>query len=143
MQNRILQYYDRVADMIYPPFDTLLYRCLEYGDFWLSVNRLYPEKRIDLQVEAFRQAPEEKPIIVGGYAQGDHASGYAEKIGRNLPPSVTLRGEVTECELRDLYARCRAHICTAIAEDYGLSPLEAMASVKPVVAVNEGGTGRA
>lgn len=66
VQNRILQYYDRVADMIYPPFDTLLYRCLEYGDFWLSVNRLYPEKRIDLQVEAFRQTPEEKPIIVGG-----------------------------------------------------------------------------
>jgi glycosyltransferase involved in cell wall biosynthesis len=103
------------------------------------VNRLYPEKRIELQVEAFRHLPDEKLIIVGGYAHGDHALHYAEKIGRNLPPNVSLRGEVTEAELRDLYARCRAHICTAIDEDYGLTPLEAMASGKPVVAVNDGG----
>ncbi|MCX6690745.1 MAG: glycosyltransferase, partial [Methanoregula sp.] len=37
------------------------------------------------------------------------------------------------------YARCKAHICTALDEDYGLTPLEAMASGKPVVAVDEGG----
>jgi glycosyltransferase involved in cell wall biosynthesis len=139
VQNRILQYYRRKADIIYPPVDISLYHCAEYGDFWLSVNRLYPEKRIELQVEAFRQTPEEKLIIVGGYAQGDHASRYAEKTGRNLPPNVILRGEVSELELRDLYAHCRAHICTAVDEDYGLTPLEAMASGKPVVAVNEGG----
>ncbi len=122
VQNRILQYYRRKATIIYPPVDISLYHCTEYGDFWLSVNRLYPEKRIELQVEAFRQTPEEKLIIVGGYAQGDHASRYAEKIGRNLPPNVILRGEVSESELRDLYAHCRAHICTAIDEDYGLTP---------------------
>jgi glycosyltransferase involved in cell wall biosynthesis len=139
VQNRILQYYRRKADIIYPPVDISLYHCTEYGDFWLSVNRLYPEKRIELQVEAFRQTPEEKLIIVGGYAQGDHASRYAGKTGRNLPPNVILRGEVSELELRDLYAHCRAHICTAVDEDYGLTPLEAMASGKPVVAVNEGG----
>ena len=110
-----------------------------YENFWLSVNRLYPEKRIELQVEAFRILPEERLVIVGGYAKGDHASLYAEKIGRNLPPNVSLRGEVSEDELRDLYARCKGHICTALDEDYGLTPLEAMASGKPVVAVNEGG----
>jgi glycosyltransferase involved in cell wall biosynthesis len=139
VQNRILQYHHRVADIIYPPVDTSLYRCLEYGDFWLSVNRLYPEKRIELQIEAFRKMPEEQLVIVGGYSKGDHASRYAEKIGRTLPPNITLRGEVPEDELRDLYARCKAHICTALDEDYGLTPLEAMASGKPVVAVNEGG----
>ena len=83
--------------------------------------------------------PEEHLVIVGGYAKGDHASRYAEKIGQMLPPNVTLRGEVNEEELRDLYARCKGHICTALDEDYGLTPLEAMASGKPVVAVNEGG----
>lgn len=46
---------------------------------------------------------------------------------------------MSEEELRDLYARCRGLICTALDEDYGLTPLEAMASGKPVVAVNEGG----
>jgi len=139
VQNRVRQYHHRDADVIYPPVDSSLYNCIEYGNFWLSVNRLYPEKRIELQVEAFRQIPEEQLIIVGGYAQGDHASYYAEKIGQNLPLNVIIRGEVTEDELRDLYSRCKAHICTALDEDYGLTPLEAMASGKPVVAVNEGG----
>ncbi len=139
VHDRILQYHHRDADVIYPPVDTSQYQCIEYGDFWLSVNRLYPEKRIELQIEAFRKIPEEQLVIVGGYAQGDHASIYAGKIGRTLPPNVTLRGEVPEDELCDLYAKCKAHICTALDEDYGLTPLEAMASGKPVVAVNEGG----
>jgi glycosyltransferase involved in cell wall biosynthesis len=105
----------------------------------LSVNRLYPEKRIELQVEAFRAMPDKHLVIVGSYAQGDHAAHYAETIGNNLPHNVTFRGEVSEEELRDLYARCRGHICTAMDEDYGLTPLEAMASGKPVVAMDEGG----
>jgi glycosyltransferase involved in cell wall biosynthesis len=139
VQNRIRHYHHRDADVIYPPVDTSLYRCIEYGNFWLSVNRLYPEKRIDLQIEAFRQVPEERLVIVGGYSEGDHAAKYAEKIRHNLPPNVILRGEVTGNEIVDLYARCKAHICTALDEDYGLTPLEAMASGKPVVAVDEGG----
>jgi glycosyltransferase involved in cell wall biosynthesis len=139
VQNRILKYHNRRADVIYPPVDISLYRSTEYGNFWLSVNRLYPEKRIELQIEAFRQVPEERLVIVGGYSEGDHAAIYAEKIRHDLPPNVTLRGEVTADEIVDLYARCKAHICTALDEDYGLTPLEAMASGKPVVAVNEGG----
>ena len=139
VQSRILKYHNRSSELIYPPVDTSLYRCIEYGNFWLSVNRLYPEKRIELQIEAFRQVPEERLVIVGGYSEGDHAAVYAEKIRRNLPPNVILRGEVTGDEIVDLYARCKAHICTALDEDYGLTPLEAMASGKPVVAVDEGG----
>jgi glycosyltransferase involved in cell wall biosynthesis len=139
VQKRIRVYHHRDAEVIYPPVNTSLYRCVEYGDFWLSVNRLYPEKRVELQLEVFRQIPEERLIIVGGYAQGDHASRYAERITHDHPPNVTFRGEVSEDELRDLYSRCKAHICTAIDEDYGLTPIEAMASGKPVVAVAEGG----
>ena len=83
--------------------------------------------------------PEEKLIIVGGYAKGDHAEKYAENISNNLPHNVKILGEVSELELIDLYARCRGFICTALDEDFGLTPVEAMASGKPVVAVNEGG----
>ena len=139
VQDRISRYHHRASDLIYPPIVTALYRCDGYENFWLSVNRLYPEKRIELQVEAFREMPNEHLVIVGGYAKGDHAAQYAEKISTNLPSNVTLQGEVSEEELRDLYARCRGHICTALDEDYGLTPLEAMASGKPVVAVEEGG----
>lgn len=139
VQDRIGRYYHRDSEVIYPPVDTSRYRCTEYGDFWLSVNRFYPEKRIELQIEAFRRLPNERLVIAGGYAKGDHASRYAEKIMRNVPPNVTILGEIGEDQLRDLYARCKAHICTALDEDYGLTPLEAMASGKPVLAVNEGG----
>jgi glycosyltransferase involved in cell wall biosynthesis len=138
-RKRVEQYYKRPSEVIYPPVDTSLYRCIEYGNFWLSVNRLYPEKRIELQIEVFRQLPEEKLIIVGGYSQGDHASQYAQGIEKDLPSNVVILGEVEEDQLIDLYARCRGHICTSIDEDFGLTPLEAMASGKPVVAVAEGG----
>jgi glycosyltransferase involved in cell wall biosynthesis len=50
-----------------------------------------------------------------------------------------MRGAVSENELIDLYSRCKGLVCTAIDEDFGLTPLEAMASGKPVVAVREGG----
>jgi glycosyltransferase involved in cell wall biosynthesis len=139
VQKRIEKYYGRNADILYPPVNTAPFHCTEFGDFWLSVNRIYPEKRIELQIEAFRKLPDENLIIVGGYASGDHASQFAEKIKHNLPPNITFLGEVPEEELIDLYARCKAHICTAMDEDYGLTVIEAMASGKPVVAVNEGG----
>ena len=139
VRNRINATYDRDAEVMYPPVETSRFFFREYGDFWLSVNRLYPEKRIELQIDAFRRLPEENLIIVGGFAKGDHASRYADKIMRDLPKNVTFLGEVGEDELINLYSRCKGHICTAIDEDYGLTPFEAMASGKPVIAVNEGG----
>lgn len=138
-QGRIQKYYQRDASIIYPPIDTSRYSCREYGDFWLSVNRLYPEKRIDLQIECFRRLPDKRLLIVGGYAEGIHASGYVESLIENLPPNVEMLGEVSEDQLLDLYSRCRGLICTALNEDFGMTPVEAMASGKPVVAVNEGG----
>ena len=139
VQQRIRDYHNRPSEVIYPPVDTGRFRCEEYGDFWLSVNRIYPEKRIDLQFEVFRELPEERLVIVGGYAEGDHAASYYEKLVRDIPENIEMRGAVSEAELIDLYARCKGLICTAQDEDFGLTPVEAMASGKPVVAVNEGG----
>lgn len=138
-QNRIRHTYGREAEIIYPPVDISRFFNTGYGDFWLSVNRIYPEKRIELQAEAFRQMPEENLVIAGGYAPGDHAAGYFRKLRQRLPKNVTLLGEVPEEELLALYASCKGFICTAMDEDFGLTPLEAMASGKPVVAVDEGG----
>lgn len=76
---------------------------------------------------------------MGGYAKGDHAEKYAKHISNKLPDNVNILGEVSETELIDLYSRCRGFICTALDEDFGLTPVEAMASGKPVVAANEGG----
>jgi glycosyltransferase involved in cell wall biosynthesis len=139
VQERIKRYHDRFSEVIYPPVDVSRFRCEKYGDFWLSVNRIYPEKRIDLQFDVFRKLPQERLVVIGGYAEGDHAAKYYKRLTKNIPDNVEMRGAVTEEELIDLYARCKGLICTAQDEDFGLTPIEAMASGKPVVAVEEGG----
>lgn len=138
-RDRIKKYLNKDSIVIYPPVDTSRFKFKEYGNFWLSVNRLYPEKRVELQIGAFRKMPDQKLLIVGGYAAGDHASGYASKLITGLPENVTLLGSVSEEELLELYATCRGHITTAMNEDFGMTPLESMAAGKPVVAVKEGG----
>ncbi len=139
VRRRIKDFQGRSSEVIYPPADIKRFQFKEYGDFWLSVNRIYPEKRIDLQFEVFRKLPEERLVIIGGYAEGDHAAKYHETLIKNVPSNVEMRGAVTDEELMDLYAKCKGLICTAQDEDFGLTPIEAMASGKPVVAVNEGG----
>jgi len=141
VQNRIKQYYHRDAPIIYPPVDTSRYFCHEYGDFWLSVNRIYPEKRIELQIEAFSHMPDQNLVIVGGVSVGDHAGPYAKKILKmaNGKKNITIQGQISDDQLISLYSDCKGLICTAIEEDFGITPLEAMASGKPVIAVAEGG----
>lgn len=139
VRKRIKKYHNRESEIIYPPVDTSVYRCKEYGDFWLSINRIYPEKRIELQIAAFSEMPDEKLIIAGGYAKGDHAEKYAKSIAKTLPENIKMIGEISEEDLIELYSTCKGFICTAVDEDFGLTPVEAMASGKAVVAVNEGG----
>lgn len=139
VEDRIKKAYDRSSTVIYPPVDTNRFRFKEYGDFWLSVNRLYPEKRLELQFDVFRKLPLQKLVVIGGYSSGDQAAKYYHELIKDMPKNVEMIGMVSDEELIDLYARCKGLICTAVDEDFGLTPLEAMASGKPVVAVNEGG----
>ncbi len=138
-QKRVKRYLNRTSKVIYPPIDVSRFRFEENGDFWLSVNRLYPEKRVELQIEAFRQLPAERLLVVGGYAEGDHASPYASNILKNMPYNVELLGRVTEEELVQIYAKCKAFIVTSIDEAFGMALVEAMASGKPVVGIKDGG----
>ena len=136
-RRRIATYLGRDAFIVYPPTDVARYRFEAVGDFWLSVNRLYPEKRLEIQFEAFRRLPRERLVVIGGYAHGDHAERYVGTL--NPPSNVEMRGEVDESELARLYSRCRGLICTAQDEDFGMTPVEAMASGKFVLAADEGG----
>jgi glycosyltransferase involved in cell wall biosynthesis len=137
-KKRIATFYHRDALVIYPPVNVKKYRHSDETVYWLSVNRLYPEKRIPLQIEVFRRLPDEQLKIAGGYSPGDHA---AKNLGylAHLPMNVEILGSVSDDELISLYARCKGIICTAMDEDFGMTPLEAMAAGKPVVAIQEGG----
>ena len=133
VRNRIWKAYQSPSTVIYPPIHTERYRNYGYHDFWLSVSRVDKWKRIELQLETFRLLPDMRLIIAGTvYPE------YKELVD-NAPPNVSFYGTVGDAELITLYGTCRGFLTTAIDEDYGLTPLEAMASGKPVVAVREGG----
>ena len=138
VKGRIRRFYNRDATVINPPVPAKAFRFKEVGDFWLSVNRLYPEKRIDLQYEIFRKLPEQRLKIVGGSTEGDHSKAYMSKLGE-APPNVELLGQISQEELTELFATCRGFIATAVDEDFGMTPVEAMASGKVTLATNEGG----
>jgi len=137
VRGRIRRYYGRDSEVIYPPVRTSRLRFKEVGESWLAVNRLYPEKRVDLLLETFRRLPREKLVIVGGHSPGDRAERY---IATLKPPSnVTFLGEISDEELVELYARCRGFITASVDEDFGIAPVEAMAAGKCVLATDEGG----
>jgi len=132
-RNRIWKAYQRDANVLYPPVHTEIYRNEYYGDFWLSVTRVDKWKRIEIQIETFRLLPAKKLVVAGKiYPQ------YI-KITKNAPENVIFLNTVSDETLLKLYSTCRGFLTTAIDEDFGITPLEAMASGKPVVAVKEGG----
>ncbi len=139
VQQRIARYYGRESTVVYPPVSTNQYHTKEFNNFWLSVNRLFPEKRVDLQIETFKHLPDEDLLIVGGFSPRDKSLERYHKLFVNLPRNVTILGAIPEMQLHELYATCKGVVYTPIDEDFGLVPLEAQASGKAVVGVNEGG----
>ena len=137
VKKRIRKYHNRDSKVVYSAIKR--YKFKEYGNFWLSVNRIYPHKRIEAQIEVFKNIPDEKLVIVGGYMKGDHAEEYYRRIFKILPKNIKYLGEVSQKKLEELYGTCKAFITTAMNEDLGITVLEAMSAGKPVVAVNEGG----
>lgn len=137
-RRRVKRYYNRDAVIIYPPIATRKFKYISSGSYWLSVNRLYPEKRIPLQIEAFRKIPEEELRIVGGYSESGLNRRYLSYLC-DKPSNVVFLGTVSDEALADLYGRCKGLICTSIDEDFGMAAVEAMAAGKPVIAVAEGG----
>ena len=74
-------------------------------------------------------------ILLGDIQKGE----YAKNLLKNLPLNVKYVGEISEEELANLYGDCKGLITTALDEDFGMTPLEAMSAGKPIIAVNEGG----
>ena len=137
-KKRIKKFYKREARIVYPPVNIKKFRFKEVGDFFLSVQRIAPAKRLEMQIEIFKRLPEEKLIIIGS-PDSKFSEEYFNKIKKRAPKNVKFLGSVSERKLVELYSRCKAVIQTAKDEDFGLIPIEAMASGKPCLAVNEGG----
>jgi glycosyltransferase involved in cell wall biosynthesis len=139
-KNRIKKYYNKEAMVINPPVDTTKHLYKNSENFWLSVNRITKHKRIEIQMKAFSKLPNEKLIIVGSYEKGaKQFEDYKKYIESIKPSNVEIISWVDSEKLISLYNTCKGFITTARDEDFGMTPVEAMASGKPIIAPNEGG----
>jgi len=131
VQARIRKYYRRESEVIHPPVNVQDFApSAERGDYFLSAGRLIPYKRVDLVVKAFNQLG--LPLHVVGDGR-DRAA--LEAIAR---PNIIFRGRLGQAELRQEMAQCRAFIFPG-EEDFGITPVEAQAAGRPVIAYAGGG----
>lgn len=131
VSSRIKKFYRRDSTIVYPPVDTSDYRPGDDCDnFFLVVSRLVPYKRIELAIQACTELG--LPLKVVGDGR------YRPALQKLAGPSVEFLGRVDDATVKQLYARCQAHIFPG-EEDFGLTPLEAQASGRPVVAFAGGG----
>ncbi|TSC91472.1 MAG: glycosyl transferase group 1 [Candidatus Berkelbacteria bacterium Licking1014_96] len=132
-KNRIKKFYRREAAVIYPPVDIHKFEAAgpnQIGDYFLFVSRLIPYKKADLVVSAFNRLG--LPLKIAG--DGPERQGLKKMAKSN----VEILGYVNEKKLRELLSHCRAFIFPA-EEDFGIAPVEAMASGRPVIALGRGG----
>jgi glycosyltransferase involved in cell wall biosynthesis len=125
------------AEVLPHPPQELEYRCAGYGDFVLSVNRLDRAKRIDLLLDAVARDAALEVVIAGDGPDRSRLERLASERGLN--GRARFAGRVSEGELADLYARCLAVYYAPVDEDYGMVPLEAFLSEKPVLTTTDAG----
>lgn len=128
---RIAKIYRRGSSVVNPPVDISKFAIGSPGDYYLAFGQLVPYKRIDLLVSAFNEMPEKKLKIVG--------TGPLEKQLRKMAKNnIELIGWVDDAKKVDYFKNCRAFLFPGV-EDYGITPVEAQACGRPVIAYGQGG----
>jgi len=132
--NRVEKYWRRPSDIVAPPVAVEEFAPVsanELSDFYLWAGELAPYKRPDLAVEAFRNL--DLPLVVIGGPDD-----LVRKLSPTAGPKTQFLGKVSFPVLKDHLARCKALIFPG-EEDFGIVPVEAMASGRPVIAYKSGG----
>jgi glycosyltransferase involved in cell wall biosynthesis len=118
-------------DIIYPPVvNDKFYKTDQIKDYYLVVTRLEFYKRVDLVIEAFNLLG--LPLIIVGKGSKE------AELKKTAKSNIVFKSGLSALELQKLYAECKAFIFPQ-EEDFGITPLEANASGRPVIAFGKGG----
>lgn len=135
---RIRRVYGIDADPLFPPFSPAVADGEQEpipgageGGHYLVVSRLQPYKHVDRVIEAFCSMPDKRLLVIGKGPE-------KQRLQAMAPENVQLVEGLSDAQMRWAYAHCTALIA-ASHEDFGLTPLEAGAHGKPVVALHAGG----
>ena len=134
VRKRLKRYLNIDAVVVPPPIDTGIFKWICNGEYYVSTARLEDYKRVDCIVKAFLTTPSARLIVASGGSQ--------EKALRELAhnaDNIYFTSWISDKSLADLIGRCKAVIYIPTDEDFGMSPVEAMAAGKPVIGVAEGG----
>ena len=128
---RIKKYWGLDSEVIHPPVDIKRFKYKNSrGDFYVSLNRLVPNKRVDLLIKAFNKL--NLPLIIIG--DGPERM-KLEKISNS---NIKFLRKISDREVEAYMSSCKAFVYAGI-EDFGIAPVEAMASGAPVIAYGKGG----
>ena len=131
---RIQKFYRRPATVIYPPVDVHRFRPVDDKyDFYLTVSRSVPYKRVPLIVEAFRRTPQRRLVVIGNGPETSKVRAAAAGAA-----NIETMGFQSSSVVEDYMRRARAFIFAA-REDFGIVPVEAQACGTPVIAYGVGG----
>jgi len=131
ISDRIRKYYRRESEVIYPPVDVSDFKIADkIGDYFVIVSRLRPYKRVDLAVQVFNALGLPLKVVGAGEEEA--------KLRKMAEPNIEFLGYVSDDEKAELLSKCQALIHPQ-EEDLGITPLEAMASGRPVIALGKGG----
>ncbi|MDE1828112.1 MAG: glycosyltransferase [Candidatus Micrarchaeota archaeon] len=142
---RIKKYFGRSATVINPGVDAKDFRNAGDGKYFFYPSRFYLNKRQEYVIEAFKKFVNKtglknyKLVLSGSLSNDKEHIAYLNWLKKIAPKNVIFKLHTTDEQVRELYANCTAVLFAAMNEDYGIVPIEAMASAKPLIAVNEGG----
>lgn len=131
VQRRIKKYYRRESKVIYPPVDTSRFKMSKNSEnYFLIISQLTPYKKIELAIELFNRIPH-RLVIIG---EGPHRN-FLQNIAS---ANIEFLGFQSDEKTAEYLQNCRSLIFPG-EEDFGITPVEAMASGKPVLAYGAGG----
>lgn len=130
VRQRIWKTYRRESEVLHPPVDVGSFYHKPAEDYFLIVSELVPYKRVDCAVRWFSRTRRRLRIAGDGPEY--------RRLRQMASANVEFAGRVSDEELRELYARCRAFLLPG-EEDFGITTVEAVASGKPVIALGRGG----